>query len=61
MTFELGIWFNKQVVALFHSLCENGSGNGLNMYLNPRVHGLISMKGKNSRSEVGREDREVQR
>ncbi|MCI47502.1 hypothetical protein A2U01_0068744, partial [Trifolium medium] len=29
------------------------------MYLNPRVHGLILTKGKNSTSEGGGEDREV--
>ncbi|MCI20613.1 hypothetical protein A2U01_0041775, partial [Trifolium medium] len=35
-----------------------GSGNVLNMYLNPRVRGSIPTEGKNSTSEGGREDRE---
>jgi hypothetical protein len=36
-----------------------GSGNRLNMYLNPRVHGSIPTEGKNSTSEGGGEDRKV--
>jgi hypothetical protein len=36
-----------------------GSGNELNMYLNPRVHGSIPMEDKNSTSERGDEDREI--
>ncbi|GAU32940.1 hypothetical protein TSUD_153570 [Trifolium subterraneum] len=36
-----------------------GSGNGLNMYLNPRVRGSIPTEGKNSTREGGGEDCEV--
>jgi hypothetical protein len=36
-----------------------GSGNTLNMYLNPRVHGSIPTEGKNYTREGGGEDREV--
>jgi hypothetical protein len=35
--------------------------NELNMYLNPRIHGLIPTEGKNSIREGGREDREEER
>jgi hypothetical protein len=37
-----------------------GSENALNMYLNPRVHGSIPTKVKNSTREGGGEDREVE-
>ncbi|MCI33177.1 hypothetical protein A2U01_0054393, partial [Trifolium medium] len=30
---------------------ESDSGNGLNMYLNPVIHGLISTEDKNSTGE----------
>jgi hypothetical protein len=36
-----------------------GSGDELNMYLNPRVHGSILTEGKKSTREGGGEDREV--
>jgi hypothetical protein len=36
-----------------------GSGNELNMYLNPRVYGSIPTEGKNSTSEGGGEGREL--
>ena len=39
-------------------LSSAGSGNKLNMYLNPRIHGSIPME-KNSTREGGGEDHEV--
>jgi hypothetical protein len=36
-----------------------GSGNALNIYLNPMIHGSIPTEGKNSTSERSAEDREV--
>ncbi|MCI58755.1 hypothetical protein A2U01_0080010, partial [Trifolium medium] len=35
------------------------SGNGLNMYLNPRIHGSTPTEGKNSTRDGGGEDRKV--
>jgi hypothetical protein len=42
-----------------HVVWTISSGNGLNKYLNPRVHGLIPTEEKNSTRVEGGEDRVV--